>query len=81
MEKTKEGACPGSTDLESLLKELTAIRGEMVDGLAMSSARIEKVHANYQDSARNLLHYLALRRHNLCPLQIRLAALGLSSLV
>jgi pyruvate kinase len=31
-------------------------------------------------SARNLLHYLALRRHDLRPLQEQLASLGLSSL-
>jgi pyruvate kinase len=38
------------------------------------------VHSNYQESARNLMHYLALRRRDLRPLQMRLAALGLSSL-
>lgn len=46
----------------------------------MSAALIEKVHLNYRESARNLLHYLTLRRHDLRPLQLRLAALGLSSL-
>ena len=35
---------------------------------------------NHQESARNLLHYLALRCHDLRPLQLQLAALGLSSL-
>ncbi len=40
----------------------------------------EVVHPNYRDSAVNLLHYLAMRRHDLRPLQLRLAALGLSSL-
>lgn len=33
-----------------------------------------------RESARNLLHYLALRQHDLRPLQRRLAELGLSSL-
>jgi pyruvate kinase len=41
---------------------------------------LDAVHANYRQSARNLLHYLALRRRDLRPLQRRLAALGLSSL-
>ena len=80
MENTKAGACPGSTEIKSAFKELTAIRADMVEGAAMSQARLEKVHSNYRDSARNLLHYLALRRRDLRPLQMRLAALGLSSL-
>lgn len=80
MENAMGGACLGGTDVECAFKELTAIRVEMIDGAAMSQARLEKVHPNYRDSARNLLHYLALRRRDLRPLQTRLAALGLSSL-
>ena len=38
------------------------------------------VDKNYRASARNLLHYLAMRRQDLRSLQPRLAALGLSSL-
>jgi len=34
----------------------------------------------HQASARNLVHYLALRQHDLRPLQLSLAACGLSSL-
>lgn len=75
-----DGACPGSADIEGVLIELMAIRADMVAGLAMSQPHLDKVHANYRDSARNLLHYLALRRRDLRPLQLRLAALGLSSL-
>ena len=41
---------------------------------------MDAIHENYRDSARNLLHYLALRRHDLRPLQLRLAQMGLSSL-
>ena len=37
-------------------------------------------HPDYLVSARNLLHYIALRRHDLRSLQVRLAQLGLSSL-
>jgi len=75
-----DGACPGSVEIEGVLSELMAIRADMVAGPAMSQPHLAKVHANYRDSARNLLHYLALRRHDLRPLQLRLAALGLSSL-
>ena len=52
----------------------------MVSDAAVPKELFEAVHANYRDSARNLLHYLALRRQDLRSLQLRLAALGLSSL-
>jgi len=65
-------------DIERVLRELTAIRSDIVAGTARR--RLAAVHANFHDSARNLLHYLALRRHDMRPLQLRLAALGLSSL-
>jgi pyruvate kinase len=52
----------------------------MVADAAASNAALESVHANYRDSAGNLLHYLSLRRQDLRPLQLRLAELGLSSL-
>ena len=79
-ENVTEGTCPGSADMEGILGELTAIRADMVAGQAMSSPRLDEVHSNQRDSARNLLHYLALRRRDLRPLQLRLAAMGLSSL-
>jgi hypothetical protein len=52
----------------------------MVADSDLPHLRLDAVHANYRDSARNLLQYLALRRRDLRPLQLRLAALGLSSL-
>jgi pyruvate kinase len=67
-------------DIEHVLIELAAIRADMVADLALSQRHLARIHPNYQDSARNLLHYLALRRRDLRPLQLRLAALGLSSL-
>lgn len=66
--------------LESLLQELLQIRAEIVAAPAVTHPSLAGVHANYQNSARNLLHYLALRRRDLRPLQLRLAARGLSSL-
>ncbi|RIJ43044.1 pyruvate kinase [Pontibacter oryzae] len=41
---------------------------------------IEMVHPNLRKSAKNLLHYLALRQHDIRQLQEQLAQLGLSSL-
>ena len=66
--------------VEDALRELTAVRADIVADSALPHQRLNEVHANYRDSARNLLHYLALRRRDLRPLQLRLAALGLSSL-
>jgi len=70
----------GKASLGRVAKELMAIRAEMVADAARSASRIDQVHANYRESARNLVHYLALRRRDLRPLQLQLAALGLSSL-
>ncbi len=44
------------------------------------SADIAAIDSAYEASARNLLHYLAIRQHDIRPLQTALAALGLSSL-
>jgi pyruvate kinase len=41
---------------------------------------VVQIHRENQAGAANLLHYLALRRHDIRELQERLAALGLSSL-
>lgn len=70
----------GGADVESLLDELTALRAAILAESAAEQHWIDATHANHRDSARNLLHYLALRRRDLRPLQQRLAALGLSSL-
>jgi pyruvate kinase len=66
--------------LQTVISEIADIRAEMVAALAIPQLRLDEVHPNYRESARNLLHYLALRRRDLRPLQLRLAALGLSSL-
>src|SRR5262245_29470636 len=41
---------------------------------------IDRVEADQRASARNLLHYLAVRRHDIRALQVELGQLGLSSL-
>ncbi len=69
-----------SDELKLLLKDLEAIRQSALDLEAEVLPRAETLHPTYTQSARNLLHYLALRRHELRPLQKRLSALGLSSL-
>jgi pyruvate kinase len=63
-----------------LLQQLAALRSEMLDLEASGRTEFADVHADHQSSATNLLHYLALRRHDIRRLQSQLAALGLSSL-
>ncbi|WP_310447069.1 pyruvate kinase [Thiobacillus sp.] len=79
--KTSTGSThSGESEIALALAELAAIRADMVSDLALSQPHLERIHPNYLHSARNLLHYLSLRRRDLRPLQLRLAALGLSSL-
>lgn len=80
MQITNEGGALANSDIESVLSELIEIRKDLIHAAARSQSRLERIHPNYRESARNLLHYLALRRRDLRPLQRRLAALGLSSL-
>ena len=70
-----------STDeIDQLLEVLQDLRADIVAATPDSDVRLHHVDRSYRDSAPNLLHYLALRRHDLRPLQLQLAALGLSSL-
>jgi pyruvate kinase len=64
----------------SLISELETIRGDMLRLVEESGDILRDVHPDQRASARNLLHYLALRSRDLRPLQGRLAAAGLSSL-
>lgn len=59
--------------LQEILTRAAALEDEY-------AADLESVHPEYRDSARNLVHYLALRQSDISALQEDLAALGLSSL-
>ncbi|QJW93032.1 pyruvate kinase [Frigoriglobus tundricola] len=78
--KNADGERLVKAKIESVLKELVAIRTEMISESAGAQARLGTVHPTFRESARNLLHYLVLRRRDLRPLQAQLAAMGLSSL-
>jgi len=68
------------THLEKLIDELESIRHDMTDLAEECTQQLDLLHPAWRDSGRNLLHYLALRRHDIRPLQERLSMLGLSSL-
>lgn len=64
----------------ALIDELDALRAAMLDSERRLAPRLRGVEPAFAASARNLAHYLALRRADLRPLQERLAWLGVSSL-
>jgi len=67
-------------ELAALAMELERIRISLVELEMSSSARWYALPPARHESARNLVHYIALRRHDLRELQLRLARMGLSSL-
>lgn len=66
--------------LGQLMVDLGSIRSEMLTLEASVLADQFDLHESHVESAKNLLHYLALRRRDLRDIQERLAAYGLSSL-
>src|SRR5262249_11181877 len=63
-----------------LAQELTSLRADLIDLEEKSASRLHALPTAQSASARNLLHYVALRRWELRDLQDALASLGLSSL-
>jgi pyruvate kinase len=70
----------GVQTLACVSRELSLIRTEMLGAEEQYLPGLGALPETMRPSARNLLHYLALRRHDLRPLQGQLASLGLSSL-
>lgn len=66
-------------ELLRLAAKLDALRARVAAASA-ADPRLSRVHPRNRPSAANLLHYLALRRHDVRDLQLDLAGLGLSSL-
>ncbi|WP_097460503.1 pyruvate kinase [Mangrovitalea sediminis] len=69
-----------ATEIASLRRELEALRSDVIAQATHAHRQGYAIHPDYRDSADNLLLYLALRRHDIRSLQMRLATLGLSSL-
>ncbi len=75
-----ETSSDGSVDLNSLIDELIVLRDDVIGFEAQFRPMVSRVNDAFEAGAKNLLHYIALRRHDIRALQGRLAALGLSSL-
>ena len=74
---------PGRFTAEKIaaaVEVLTQLRDHQVAMARSWDQQLARVPPDYRPSALNLLHYLALRQHNLQPLQQDLSYLGLSSL-
>ena len=65
---------------EILIAKLGEIRASLVKLESDFPKLLSSVHPAWRKSADNLLHYLALRHHDIRLLQEELAVLGLSSL-
>lgn len=68
------------TVCRSLIEQLWALRLNMLDYERKLDSWLESIAPDYQASARNLAHYLALRETDHRALQETLASLGVSSL-
>jgi pyruvate kinase len=64
----------------SLIDQLWSLRETMQENEAVLASRQDDIDPAYRKSARNLAHYLALRRNDWRPLQENLARIGVSSL-
>lgn len=66
--------------LTDLLRELGRIIDHCIKSEEVFSSEISGVHPSFHESARNLIHYLALRSFDIRNMQQTLAGMGLSSL-
>ncbi len=67
-------------NIKEVSDQLEAICSRAREFEARYAAELEAVHPEFKESARNFVHYLALRHTDLRNLQEDLASLGLSSL-
>ncbi|WP_299819653.1 pyruvate kinase [uncultured Pontibacter sp.] len=68
------------TDYNYLIKQLEQLHEQAISLEKKFAPALEKTAPELKKSAQNLLHYLALRQHDIRHLQAELAELGLSSL-
>ena len=69
-------ALPADGDLRSLWQQLQHIRERAESLEARFAPELQQVHPAFAASARNLLHYVALRQFDIQELQERLKKLG-----
>jgi pyruvate kinase len=67
-------------ELIALATEVGVLRTSLVAAEAAWQVEISAAHPSHRRSAANLVHYVELRNHDARDLQVRLTALGISSL-
>lgn len=67
-------------NVDSIVQELIRLRGAILELESEAGERLDGIPVDRRPSARNLLHYVGLRRHDIRELQERLVLHGLSSL-
>jgi len=67
-------------DLQKLRSDVAQLETRLIAAEAAHAAALAAVHPRYAASARNLVHYVALRQHDLRRLQLELWRRGFSSL-
>ncbi len=77
--QTKEKS-PVENDFETLIERLTDLQKDIIGCWKDVKCRFEHFDKRSKDSSRNLVYYLALRRHDIRHLQNDLARYGFSSL-
>jgi len=68
------------TNYRDLVARLEKLREHLQDLERRFIRPLARIHPSYQASARNLVHYIALRRHDVRAVQKQLSAAGVSSL-
>ncbi len=63
-------------DLTPVIEQMLDVRHDLLRK-EMAYKKLDKVHLSNQKSARNLLHYMAFRLHDLRDLQLLLSEWGL----
>ncbi len=67
-------------DIDALNEQLGIITGRAEELESRFADALAQVHPNFEESARNLVHYVALRHVDIRDIQEQLSFLGLSSL-
>ncbi|GAA4474782.1 pyruvate kinase [Enteractinococcus fodinae] len=68
------------TTISSLIDDVTALRDAVLEAEARQTEALGRVLDRHLVSARNLIHYVEVRSHDLRELQARLSDVGISSL-
>ena len=73
-------AAPPLERVRHLTSAVRRLKQDALELEASLAAELQRVHPSFRESARNFVHYLALRQTDIRPLQVQLIESGLTSL-